>query len=213
MIKVSALMFAAAARFVSTDECRYYLTGVHVEPCHLGGALMVGTDGHRLFCIHDKDGVCTAPVIISLSAPLLDALAPETADEDETRSRIVNRMLEISDAGIAEIVGVLRQLDDCRIDGTFPDWRKVFPKMTDAPRAAASFNGKYLGDFGAVADMLGDRSNRIRHVSPSDPMTPTLILFPASPHAFGVLMPTRDDDALRDVPEFAKAPKIKAAAE
>ena len=39
----------AALVCVSTEETRYYLRGVHVEP-DADDVVLVSTDGHRLFC-------------------------------------------------------------------------------------------------------------------------------------------------------------------
>lgn len=50
----NADLFRIAYSCVSTEETRYYLNGVHLEPHPCGGAFMVATDGHRLIVVHDE---------------------------------------------------------------------------------------------------------------------------------------------------------------
>lgn len=52
---------AAASLFVSKEETRYYLNGVLIEPAPQGGVFLVATDGHRLVCFHDPEGMTDAP--------------------------------------------------------------------------------------------------------------------------------------------------------
>lgn len=66
-VRVRAKHFAAAYVFASTEETRYYLNGVLVEPHPDGGVLLVATDGHRMVAIKDDEGetngtwICAAP--------------------------------------------------------------------------------------------------------------------------------------------------------
>lgn len=52
--------------FVSSDECRYYLQGIHVSVAPKGGALCAATDGRRLGVAHDADGIVYEEVIARL---------------------------------------------------------------------------------------------------------------------------------------------------
>src|SRR5256885_2092412 len=66
MIKVNARLFAAAWVCISTEESRYYLNGVRIEPL-AEGCVMVATDGHRLIAIRDPSGTCDKADIVSPS--------------------------------------------------------------------------------------------------------------------------------------------------
>lgn len=72
---VSADLFRRAMMAQSTEETRYYLNGVRVEPCAEGGVLLVATDGHRLLVFRDIDGFITGgAATISLSKSMTKAL-------------------------------------------------------------------------------------------------------------------------------------------
>lgn len=73
---VSADLFRRAMMAQSTEETRYYLNGVHIEPCPEGGALLVATDGHRLLVFRDEHGyVEGGSAIIKLSKGMVKALS------------------------------------------------------------------------------------------------------------------------------------------
>ena len=63
-IDVNAMLFKAARECQSSEETRYYLGGVYVQPHPERGALLVATDGHRLIAIHDETGICEKPAIV-----------------------------------------------------------------------------------------------------------------------------------------------------
>jgi DNA polymerase III sliding clamp (beta) subunit (PCNA family) len=63
---VNADLFRIVYSCVSTEETRYYLNGVHVEPHPVKGAILVATDGHRMLIAHDKDGSCSGPIIVQM---------------------------------------------------------------------------------------------------------------------------------------------------
>lgn len=223
MIRVNARLFAAAAIFVSTEETRYYLNGVHVTPHHEKGAVLVATDGHRLIVIHDEEGECTKAETINLPQPLRDALLDWIVDtqddewgDDETIKILgTDRTLRVDDKGKPEIERLVRGLEDCRIDGKYPEWQKVVPKPFDGQRASPSFSGTYLGDFGRAAKLIskshGTGADRLRVVGGGTEADAGLILFKQS-FAFGVIMPLKaDKDAPSTVPEFFTPPSKEAA--
>lgn len=55
VLNIPAVLFLQASGFVSTDETRYYLDGVYVEPV-AKGCRLVATDGHRLGAFHAPGG-------------------------------------------------------------------------------------------------------------------------------------------------------------
>lgn len=183
-INVDAAMFAAASICASNEEVRSYLCGVHIRSHPVKGALLIATDGHRLIVIHDGEGKCNKPSTITI---------PEDGIAHCKRGRGVTDppRLTIFGDGIATI-GEWRSPSKCFVPGSYPDWWKVIPlqKWSNEP---ASFNGRYVGDFGKAANILYGREFQPVCVFTSGVMDPALVLFPNAPHAFGILMPMRAD--------------------
>ena len=72
---LNAELFWRAGFCMSTEETRYYLTGVRVEPeTEKGGACMVSTNGHALVAIRDPNAIIEGDGIVSLSASMSAAL-------------------------------------------------------------------------------------------------------------------------------------------
>jgi hypothetical protein len=213
MIKVNANLFRIAYAAVSTEETRYYLKGVFVEPNPIGGVNLVATDGHRLLCIHDKFGKAEKAAIIALSKKGLKAYKPKISKF--TRSDY--RQLSIDEKGAAfvkafshfeagEYFGtetiVHGNTTDSRIDGTFPDYRRILPAGIEHGKSGA-FNASYLGAFADTANELAAEhgiATGILRVICNNPKSAALILFNTTELAFGVLMPTLglDRDSLPD---------------
>lgn len=210
-IRVEGKLFRACDLFRSTEEVRYYLNGVYVQPHPDQGALMIATDGHRMLVAYDRDGVCKKPAIVKLTA---DAFAPLKKDPDAK--------LNVSDDGIASM-GFYRSEKSTFIAGTYPEWHKVLTPILDllkkrfygkALYEPASFNAEYLAGFKAVSRVLFDnRPGKAMHIIPCGAMDPALILIPDEPRVFGVLMPMRADIE-NGFPLFMRAifePKKRAA--
>jgi DNA polymerase III subunit beta len=171
IITVPAAMLRAALVCASTEQARYYLNGVYVDP----KGFLVSTDGHRAFVGRIDIDADQAPFdgwIIPRDAIKL-ALAGYKADTIEiTQTR----------------VGVV----SCKpVDGSFPDWRRVIP--TELNGATAQFNPVYIADMGKIGEMLtGKRKNggltaHIHHNGDA----PAGVTFPGCESAFAVLMPIR----------------------
>ncbi|MCF1479400.1 DNA polymerase III subunit beta [Agrobacterium vitis] len=115
---------------ISTEETRYYLNGVFIEP-GADGALLVATDGHRLAKRWLRiEGV--APDRIILPRKLVTALLAHLPDGDVT--------LEATDSRISITMPGLRIVSKL-IDGTFPDYTRVIPQ---AGAAKAEFEAKAI---------------------------------------------------------------------
>lgn len=198
-IKVLASNFVAASIVSSTEETRYYLCGVYIQPHPVKGAILVATDGQRLVAVHDEEATCNKPAIISLDKAALKLL------------QRFDGSLEIDSDGIATF-GTYRGVASSFIDGTFPDWQRALSPIIGGAKnrfhgkpvfSIAAFNGRYLGSFERVANALskGDMMVRVVSFSASDP---TLILFPNTPHAYGVLMPMRAPNEEFAMPAWMK---------
>ncbi|MUO69165.1 DNA polymerase III subunit beta [Agrobacterium vitis] len=115
---------------ISTEETRYYLNGVFIEP-GADGALLVATDGHRLAKRWLRiEGA--APRCIILPRKLVTALLAHLPDGDVT--------LEATDSRISITMPGLRIVSKL-IDGTFPDYTRVIPQ---AGAAKAEFEAKAI---------------------------------------------------------------------
>lgn len=187
MTTLSANYLRVAALFVSTEETRYYLNGVLVEP-RAGGATLVSTDGHRLFAAKDTHGEDNAPLFGALSIPfgvIKRALAPFRAAD--YRENVTVDLVE-DEAGWT--------LGDVRfspIDGTYPDWRRVIPSSTSGD--TAQFNADYLATFAKAQKMLGsgigdDRKSRYQPVVHHNGDGPALLDL-GDANCIGVLVPFR----------------------
>lgn len=200
MINVSALLFRAAAECQSTEETRYYLNGVYIQPHPNGGALLVATDGHRLFVAHDVGGTCDKAAIVAIDKAVFTKKTLQFENNEAPR-------ISVNDDGIAS-VGTYRSVKSAVIDGVFPDYRAALkPILAMAKKkqfAPASFNQIYLAAFGKIGSMLleGYKGTSIC-VSSFTASDPALVRFNGINHAFGVLMPMRGD-TISELPAFMK---------
>lgn len=178
MIQFGTELYRVAFDFTSKEETRYYLNGVFVEPHPVAGVMLTATDGHRLICIRDETGYADESAIIRLDKRELDYHKSAVIENDSSNG-----------------LGT-------RIDGTYPDYKRVIPKVdVSKPFQIGSFNCDYVGSFAKAGRTLwklatpGDRhfSNAMCVVS-NDAGGPALVLFPSTPFAFGVLMPMRTED-------------------
>lgn len=179
--------------FISTEETRYYLGGIHVEANPKGGALCVATDGYRLGVANDADGLCHESVIVRfpkiikaersflgewlvcmLTAPAKGYIAivpgSQKDGQEDTAQYAVER---VGDARLS--------IGQAVIDySNYPDWRKVIPiPKEDAP--VRRFNRKYLQSFGDYITVIGDGADTPQIVQTGDSQF------------FGVLMPMRGE--------------------
>lgn len=184
-IQVAASLFRAASEFQSKEEVRYYINGVYVQPHPDGGAVMVGTDGHRMLVAHDKEGVCTKPAIVQLEAAAYQPLGKDP-----------ELKLCVGADGIATC-GHYRSVKNTFIDGTFPDWARVVKPVVELAKKRfhgkpqfepASFNAKYISGIRKVTKALGEEGVAVRIVTFAS-AEPALLLIPSRSDVFGVLMP------------------------
>lgn len=187
-IRVDAKKFAAAWNFVSREETRYYLCGVHIEPHVNGGVLMVGTDGHTLTAIYDAEGEANGQYICPVSPALARACRsrkPHLADRDipsDNRELAGPKHLHFIGAAAYLTGGVSvehwashspTEMSSAHIhteympavDGTFPDWRRVVPQIlnevwkSEPSGFLFAANGHLIARFSdAVALLSHDRS-------------------------------------------------------
>jgi hypothetical protein len=153
---VSADLFSRALVARSSDNGRFYLTGINVEPCPQGGVVLVGTDGHRLVALRDPLGVISdTSAIVRLNPVMIKALAAKPRRGGPGFYRVLavrggkaavvefgtpgkdppdyRQALECVDTPNGAVVAY--QWWDTIIDGQFPDWRRAVgaPKPANEP--------------------------------------------------------------------------------
>lgn len=194
MIKCNAELFRIATSCQSKEEARYYLCGVFVEPHGVKGVMLTATDGHRLISIYDENGFADEKAIISLSPAALK----------ECKATKHSKRILVVDGANAAVHGedlegtpgdVVAVSPKCRVDGVFPDYRRVVPKIefTDKTRPA-HFDGRLLSTFCDIAaDLMKEKGERTKPLVRvlGDVDSPAVVLFANDERAFGVLMPVR----------------------
>jgi len=160
---INASIFELVARVASTEETRYYLNGVYVEPHPIRGVKLTATDGHRLLHAWDETGTCKGSAIVRLSKPGLTAARFKAKSSkvlsvaDGVASVVsfnTTRFVSPTYADILTVGDTTHSTRDWYVDGTFPDYQRVIP--TGEPEmAVASFNSDYIADLGAIATTAG----------------------------------------------------------
>lgn len=202
---VNANLFRIAHMAVSSDETRYYLKGVYIEPYAPGGVTLTATNGHMLLTIHDESGICDAPVIVSLSKATLTECKPQRKEPKPRR---------LTGGDFSSPAQVIDGLDErtphafalnWHIDGNFPDWRRVVPRDA-TPGLSAAFDPEYIRRFADIAEALNAKGKTPMRISGKDAEGPALVQFNNVPHVIGALMPMRASFSAPIAPAFAVTP-------
>lgn len=180
-ITVNADMLRAALICASTEQARYYLNGVYVDP----KGYLVSTDGHRLFC--GKIDLMTQGEGGGLS------IAPDSFEGWIIPSDAIKRALAGYKQQTIDIApDRLGDLACKPVDGSFPDWRRVVPQTLSGE--IAQFNPAYIADMGKIGLLLtGKRKSdagltaHLHHNGEG----PAGVTFPYCATAYAVLMPIR----------------------
>ena len=166
---IPTAMLKAALVCASTDQVRYYINGVYVDPA----GFLVSTDGCRLFC-GKLDGALPFEGWTIPRDAIKRALAGYKAHD-----------IEVARDRVGDVA--------CQpVDGAFPDWRRVVPPQLSG--VTAQFNPAYVADMGAIGLLLSGRrksdSGLIAHIHHNGD-GPAGVTFPECGDAFAILMPIR----------------------
>lgn len=131
-----AVMLASANK-----DIRYYLNGVFIE-CGDDAVILVATDGHRLHAGH-----------VSVADPVR-AGQSWIVPIDALKKALTGYRAATIDLDNARVGNVTYT----PVDGRFPDWRRVVPRLTNVG-VCPPISGAYVGDVGKAAQLLGDRHN------------------------------------------------------
>jgi DNA polymerase-3 subunit beta len=195
MLKVTLNIRALRATLVavSTEETRYYLNGINLEFTP-DGVVMAATDGHRMIILRQPYGehaATAAHASVIVPRDLVAKLKIKLRTLDETT-------LTIADDGRLTFEHAGEMFGGSRVDGSFPDYRRVVPQDLDGK--PAQYNPAYLADFakarqeltGSKLDKDGKGSPIVRYNGGS----PAVVDFAWETgfQAIGVLMPLRTTD-------------------
>jgi len=136
--QVSPQLFATVAEAASTEESRYYLRGVYIEPATNGGVNLVATTGHIMLFAWDRDGYTNRSAIISYPPKRPIKTWWPNNDGWATKLCLDGKMGYIYSASDA----LYHAEPLSEIDGTFPDYGRVVPDKTS--NELAQFEWQYL---------------------------------------------------------------------
>ncbi|TJW14351.1 MAG: DNA polymerase III subunit beta [Mesorhizobium sp.] len=113
---------------ISTEETRYYLNGVHWnhDSAHPGAITFVATDGHRLAkSYREPDGSVDGfpPIIVPRKTVGEIITLAKAAGAEPIKVEVSENKIRVT-SGTTVLVSKL-------IDGTFPDYRRVIPALTN----------------------------------------------------------------------------------
>lgn len=137
----------AVALFASTDKTRYYLGGVYVEACN-GIVTLVASDGARLAAIRLE---CECP------AERVAFIMPSSLIANIKLKKTSEKTVSINYAGEIRVEWEKQTFIAKEVDGTFPDWRRIFP--SDITDVTAQFDHEQLVDFRKASRILGDTAD------------------------------------------------------
>ncbi|MBV5345461.1 MAG: hypothetical protein JZU63_07995 [Rhodoferax sp.] len=173
-VDLQADMLRAALLCASTQETKYYLCGVSLEPSW-DGARLVATDGHLMFLAAIKTGDAVFDKMILPSAALIKALKGYKP-----------AYLTLTKAGATWTLGdVVFQ----PVDGTFPDWTRIVPRVLPSDPVPALFEPQYVVTMDKIASCLDGKGSEARIYS--DGQSPAVVTFGARDDCLAVLMPKR----------------------
>lgn len=177
-----------ALKFAATQDVRYYLMGVCIQPSKSGGVLVMATDGHSALVLHDRSGKADKSYILPFAKG-----RNEKGLSERGASHVV-----VSPNGDIAVVDLFVKRFICPeplIQGTFPD-------ITAATGAPDDYEAGIKGGFNPAymqraldSAGKGRYSNDIRFFSKKVGGEDAVLLF-TTQHGFGLVMPMREQAAL-----------------
>lgn len=194
---LDARAVAVACAFAATNDIRYYLAGIYVQPTDKGAAI-VATDGAQMIVIVDETGKASRPGIFRFSAPIIAKCKTIKTRRVQT---LAGRVAVVGDDG--EELAI--QAGKVEIEGRYPEVHKVLSSSPKRERARLpAISGKNLERIGTAARLLaklyGSTHSAVGHfANPNDEgrgVASAITAGRPAPLAVIVTMPIRDDECL-----------------
>jgi len=198
-MQINLKALKTVAMFVSTDETRYYLKGVNIE-AQPNGFVMTATNGHYLaICRHDYLDAETAPDWGPFIIPISLLERVKLGRHSDIAS------IELAADGLSVSINYMGvTYTEHRVDGTFPDARRVIPASVNGE--AAQFNPSYVALFGKAKALITGKKAENAICICHNGGSPALVDFVpegATFQGFGVLMPFRWSNPMKQPPAWA----------
>lgn len=200
MISFQAKYLRSIFPFIATNEIRYYLSGIYIEPHKDGGAVLVATNGHVMMVVRDKTAYCSEPAVFTVRRDALKYCA--TKLKSKVTINPITQRLTISGGDNKDELYV--QAGKCLIDAVkqYPKYQKVLPKFDDLKRAITdTINNKYLIAAANAVDTDSKYGNGMKLWQASS-NGPVLVRYENAPEYITVIMPMResmsDEKAIAD---------------
>lgn len=197
------------APFISSEETRYYLGGIHFE-ANGEGIIGVATDGHRMGIVRDASGKMRGSWICPVSKPLLTAIANEQKAERAVCAAFIDRSVylipcdhakKVQGTKSAEAVAIYSEILP-PIDGTYPDWKRILPAKIVERHRPITVNVRLLAAFDevkAAASVDGASGWQFHHMGGE--RDPLFVRHPRIPEFAGIIMPMHGD-RIEAMPEW-----------
>jgi len=183
MIKFNATSLAAVALAQPKGETRYYLCGVYFTE----GNLAVATDGFMLTCARDAENKSDESGIFPISKKAISAMKKRGASS----VTIENGLLTVWEKP-AYSDPEPRHIEPCKkIDGTFPDWRRVIPS-TESTECKAALSHKLLSVIVESSGLVSGRKDAPVSIVGDTNTSPHVVRYDSEMYdVFSVIMPMR----------------------
>lgn len=193
---------------VSGEETRYYLRGVYVESTD-SGAVLTATDGHVMLSANLDERAHVGESVLTqksthdggfiLSLDIADkALKAKTQGElwlyGDTESGIIQALDVVETPDSPDTFRRVGVVEFSRIDGTFPDYRRVFPSCAPGEaEAPVVVNLALLDSMRKAAALFAPTraAGEPVRITAGQAGASMLIEFAHAPHMRGVVMPMR----------------------
>jgi DNA polymerase-3 subunit beta len=200
-LNIKARLVAAIAQFKASNDIRYYLNGVYVEPRPQGGVVIVATNGHAIGAWLDISGEIDRPAILRIGAKLQAACH----GSDVKRLIIADDRLAVVDDKSTELY-VQPEPGKWEVPGKFPDYKTVFKPVGGPPSLNAALNPEYIAAIDRALTI--GASAKYKNVTTRQAIANDAITFTSTAAAefVAVVMPVRESEA--PYPEWLKSLQI-----
>lgn len=205
-LNLQARLVAAIAQFKASNDIRYYLNGVYIEPRPAGGALIIATNGHVMGLWLDESGEIERPAILKIGAKLQSACQ----GADTKRIVINDDRLAVIDKGGIEL-HIQAEAGKWEVPGKFPDWTRSVRDVDSPPCLSASLNAENIALVDRAIGIGTGMQFKGITMRQSSEYESIILTSNAAPNFVGVCMPMRD--AISPLPGWVKPAKIRVAME